>query len=316
VENRQFLIVSLRPMYSDSQVTGPVIGLPSRDKTPFIALWNSEDEKQFITGTAGNFITKIHCCYGSERDSEEIIAFYTPSLSSDGKIDLIQSRQIMKKSVALVGALFKKLIKSSNVNLDAHGLIEKADIDKIHTGMPDYDYSESSSETERKRIENQPFTDKKVIDIKEKREEKKEEKKEEFKTENLPATTHPHVRTYPGQNTRHTYPNSTYKYDSKPTWFSRRPNQHVHAKVARLGEELSKLKMEKEETVRKTTTTPAGSAAKAARRMGGAAGTVCAKCYHSHDCNKPIPYKIGDCESYTDRDEMLEIYGYGCGMMC
>jgi hypothetical protein len=301
-----------------------VIGLPTREDTDYIALWNTETNKQFITGMTGNLITKIHCSYGKGIDHEELIAFYAPAVTTDGELDLTATRQIMKKSVALVGALFKKIVKASNVDLDSHSLITGEDVDKVHHGMPDYEQSETLAEAERKRIENTPFSQKKIYDLDKARKvkEDKEEKKEEKKTEHLPATVPGNnVKSFPGQGkqtnfynnqrSRTPYRSSTYKYDSSPTWFGRRPNQYVRANIAKLEETLKSLEMERPTVAtRKPATNHTHSAGKIARTNGGAAGTICIKCYHYTDCQDPIPAK-NECKKFQDRDEMYEVYGYG-----
>jgi hypothetical protein len=312
VEKRRFILVTLRPLIlsplnDGRQVTGILSGLPVKDDREFIAIWNEEKKKHHITGIQGVMISKIHWLLGDGEDAEDGLVFFGPRRDSEGRVDVLESKQVMRKAVNLVGVLFKKLIVSANVEPNEENLIAKPT--ELHLGYPNHDFSTSAVPTEaevRRRIEQTPLAKKET-----------EQKGSPAlsgarQTSLLPESTTPPART-------HTKPR-THTYSREPTLLTRRPNQHVRKRV----EEIKKLLREKVDVVPEKALVVVdktvdetgggnGSIGAIARRTGGAAGSLCTTCGNFYECQRQV--EDYTCDAYIDdRKNKMHLSSYPDGL--
>lgn len=299
MEKRQFILVTLRPLIlspleKGRQITGLLSGLPVKNDREYISLWNKGIEKHHITGIQGVMISRIHWLLGDGEDAEEGIVFFGPRRDGEGRVDVLESKKVMRKAVNLVGVLFKKLIVSANVEPDESQLV--AQPEELHLGYPNYDFSTAAKESEeaiRQRVEQTPII------------KKKDEQKGSLAgsmgppggqhTSLIPANTTP-VR----KPISHTKPR-THNFSREPTLLTRRPNQHVKKRVA----EIRELLREKVDDVPEIAVTEVaktgggnGSAGAIARRIGGAAGSLCASCGSFYECQRQVEHYT--CSEYID----------------
>lgn len=301
MKNSRFIVLTLRPLVlspneDGRQVTGLLSGLPVKNEREFISIWNKEDQKHHITGIQGTMISKMHWLLGEGEDAEEGIVFFSPRQDGQGKIDVLESKQIMRKAVNLVGVLFKKLIVSANVEPDGEQLIQKPE--KVHLGYPDHPFAETlasaakkTEEEIRKRVEQTPL--------------KKINKTTLSGAAGTPAARHtsfgPANRTPAARNTYAR--NNNYTYHREPTLLTRRPNQHVKKRIAEIRKLLQGLAEKEPEAAAPV---PAkvdknNSSGAIARRMGGAAGSLCATCANFYECVRQVEYH--ECPAYVDDRE-------------
>jgi hypothetical protein len=257
----------------------------------YISLWNQGDVKHHITGIQGNMISKMHWLLGDGEDAEEGIVFFGPQRDGEGRIDVLESKKIMRKAVNLVGVLFKKLIVSANVEPDDDQLITQPE--ELHLGYPNHDFATSADENEegeeavRQRVEQTPLIKKGGDGLK-----GSVGPPGGQKTVLIPANTTP-VR----QPLRQT------AYHREPMLMTRRPNQHVKKRVKEIRELLREQAdevPEKAVTVAAKTGGGNGSAGAIARRTGGAAGSLCATCGKFYGCQRQV-------EDYTCSEYVEDI---------
>ena len=299
MEKRRFILITLRPLIispleTGRRVTGLLSGLPVKNDREYISLWNQGDVKHHITGIQGNMISKMHWLLGDGEDAEEGIVFFGPRRDGEGRIDVLESKKIMRKAVNLVGVLFKKLIVGANVEPDDDQLITQPE--ELHLGYPNHDFATSADESEeaiRQRVEQTPFI-KKVAGQPEGR-----------KTVLIPASTSP-VRKPLRQPT----------YHREPMLMTRRPNQHVKKRVKEIQELLREQAdevPEKAVTIVAKTGGGNGSAGAIARRTGGAAGSLCASCGKFYGCQRQV--EDYTCSEYIeDRKSRMHLSQYPDGL--
>ena len=316
MQKSQFIVVTLRPLIlspigEDRLVTGILSGLPVKKDREYISLWNKDTQKHHITGIQGTMITKMHWLLGEGDDAEEGIVFFKPREDNQGKIDVLESRHTMRKAVNLVGVLFKKLITSADVEPDDEQLIGKPE--ELHQGYPDHPFTQTianaAKETEeqiRRRIEKAPRTAKK---------------------DNLtgavgpPAAQGRHSSLLPATTTpaRTNYQRRTYTYSNEPALLTRRPNQHVKKRVAEIRKLLREKADKVPEAVAATKTNEnkdnggKNSVGAVARRVGGAAGSLCTGCGNFYECARQVEYH--SCPAFVDdRKSKLHLSRYPDGM--
>ncbi len=298
MQKRRFILVTLRPLIlspleKGRKITGILSGLPVKNDREFISLWNQDEKKHHITGIQGNMISKMHWLLGDGEDAEEGIVFFGPRRDSEGRVDVLETKKVMRKAVNLVGVLFKKLIASSNVELDENQLVTLPD--ELHLGYPNHDFATGAEETEeqiRKRIEKAPVV-------------KKEDEQKGSLTGAMGPKTKQHSSLFPANNTQTRTPTRTRatNFSREPTLLTRRPNQHVKKRVA----EIRELLREKADEVPERALTVVakkgggnGSAGSIARRTGGAAGSLCSTCAKFYECQRQV-------EDYTCSEYLNDI---------
>lgn len=297
MQKRRFILVTLRPLIvspleNGRKITGLLSGLPVKNDREFISLWNQDDKKHHITGIQGNMISKMHWLLGDGEDAEEGIVFFGPRRDSEGRIDVLETKKVMRKAVNLVGVLFKKLIVSSNVEPDESQLIALPD--ELHLGYPNHDFATGQEETEeqiRKRIEKAAIVEKgdaQKGSLAGAVGPQTQRRSALFPANNTPATRAP-------VKTRVTH------FSREPTLLTRRPNQHVKKRVAEIRELLREKVDEVQEkalTVVAKTGGGNGSAGSIARRTGGAAGSLCSTCAKFYECQRQV--EDYTCSEYLD----------------
>ena len=298
MQKRRFILVTLRPLImspleSGRKITGLLSGLPVKNDREFVSLWNQDDKKHHITGIQGNMISKMHWLLGDGEDAEEGIVFFGPRRDSEGRIDVLETKKVMRKAVNLVGVLFKKLIVSSNVEPDESQLIALPD--ELHLGYPNHEFATGAEETEeqvRKRIEKAPII-------------KKEDEQKGSLAGAVGPQTKRHSPLFPANHTPARAPVKTRvtNFSREPTLLTRRPNQHVKKRVAEIRELLREKADEVPEkalTVVAKKSSGNGSAGALARRTGGAAGSLCSTCAKFYDCQRQV-------EDYTCSEYLNDI---------
>ena len=299
MEKRRFILVTLRPLIlspleKGRQVTGLLSGLPVKNDREYISLWNKDNEKHHITGIQGTMISKMHWLLGDGEDAEEGIVFFGPRRDSEGRIDVLESKQVMRKAVNLVGVLFRKLIASANVEPDDNQVV--AQPEELHLGYPNYDSATAADENEeaiRKRVERAPLVKK-----------KDEQKGTLAGSMGPPGGRHTSLipaNTTPARKPLNYVKPGTHSFSHEPTLLTRRPNQHVKKRVA----EIRELLREKVDDVPEVAVTEVvnksggnGSAGAIARRVGGAAGSLCASCGSFYECQRQVEHYT--CSEYVD----------------
>ena len=296
MQKRRFILVTLRPLIlspleKGRKITGILSGLPVKNDREYISLWNQDSKKNHITGIQGIMISKMHWLLGDGEDAEEGIVFFGPRRDSEGRVDVLESKQVMRKAVNLVGVLFKKLIASSNVEPDENQLVSLPE--ELHLGYPNHEFATGAEETEeqiRKRIEKSPIKD--------------DEQKGSL-TGAVGPHTKRHSSIFPATNAPARKPLNTRvtNYSREPTLLTRRPNQHVKKRVAEIRELLREKADEVPERALTVVTKKGGgngSAGSIARRTGGAAGSLCATCAKFYECQRQV-------EDYTCSEYLNDI---------
>ena len=285
MQKRRFILVTLRPLIlspleKGRRITGLLSGLPVKNDREFVSLWNQDEKKHHITGIQGNMISKMHWLLGDGEDAEEGIVFFNPRRDSEGRVDVLETKKVMRKAVNLVGVLFKKLITSSNVEPDENQLVVLPD--ELHLGYPSHEFATGAEETEeqvRKRIEKTPTV-----------------KKEDEQKGSLAGAAGPQTKRtsslFPAANTPARTPRARVNnFSREPTLLTRRPNQHVKKRIVEIRELLREKADEVPEKALTVVTKKGGgngSAGSIARRTGGAAGSLCSTCAKFYECQRQV----------------------------